>query len=225
LRPVYVMTKEKEAKPSNIHILLYPCNVVGYVRLLGLVVILGVVLFFEANGREMGVLFRFGLAIALLIDSLILDIVDGYLARKLGHATKFGAVFELAIDLITHTTVWFLSGLTIAPLFIIIEWTCGLFIAVFILSPDESWKIYLREKGPWLVRVYWARPSINLLNNYSNAAHFVYPMTWFVFGEFNLLSGMALPGLIIFELVSLYMIYVFTLSLLEMEQGTQTENS
>ena len=157
-------------RPNNTHILLYPCNIVGYIRVLGLFAVVGIVLYNQYFGVEMGVLFRFGLAMTLFANLLLLDILDGYLARKYGHTTKFGAVFELTIDLLTHTSVWFLSGLALAPLFISIEWTCGLFIAVFVLSPDESWKEHLKHEGPWLVRMYWGRSAVNLLNNYSNVA-------------------------------------------------------
>ena len=192
------------------NILLYPCNIVGYVRLAMLItaiVLVGIYAGFEWN---MSVLLRFGIAVWLGLSLLLLDVIDGYLARKYGHETTFGSLFELTIDLLTHTFVWTLSGLAIAPLFIALEWTAGLYVAAFAMRPDDSWKNTLIEKGPWLMRVYWRRTSgINWLSVYSNTAHFVFPVSLFVFSTLNWIGYVSLPGLVVFEVVTVYMIYVF----------------
>jgi phosphatidylglycerophosphate synthase len=143
------------------------------------------------------------------VSGLILDVVDGYLARKLGHVSNFGALFELTIDLLSHTFVWLLSGLAIAPIFIALEWTTGLYIAAFATRPSRSWKTTLVESGPWLVRLYWQPMRPNLVTGYSNVAHFIFPVSLFVFGRLTWLGYLALPGLIIFEVVSIYMIIAF----------------
>jgi hypothetical protein len=160
---------------------------------------------------------RFGIAVWLFICLLILDLIDGHLARKLGHVTKFGTLFELTLDLLTHTVVWTLSGLFFAPFLIALEWTVGLHIAAFSLHPTENWKNILVQEGPWLVRVYFKPMQVNLLNDYSNVAHFVFPMTLFVSGTVNWISYLMLPGLIIFEVVSVYMLYTFMKILLVKE--------
>lgn len=153
---------------------------------------------------------RLGIAVWLFFCLLVLDLLDGYLARRLGHTTKFGTLFELTLDLLTHTFVWTLSGLAVAPLIIAFEWTVGLYVAAFTLRPTSNWKTTLVEEGPWLMRLYWQPMRINLLNDYSNVAHFVFPISLFVFGSPMWLSYLALPGLIMFEVVGFYMLYTFT---------------
>ncbi len=217
------MSDQTLPKP-NTAILWYPCNLVGYFRLFWLFATVGFIVFMQATGGEPSFWLRFWLAIGLIFPVLLLDILDGWLARRLNHTTKFGGVFELIIDLLSHTSVWVLSGMEIAPLFIAIEWTTGIFIAIFTFVPNDSWKVLLKEKGPLFVRLYYARPTgINILNNYANAAHFAYPIALFVFQEFTAINWLALPGLIIFELVSLYMIYTFVLQILIMEEPKQEE--
>jgi phosphatidylglycerophosphate synthase len=190
-------------------VLLYPCNIVGYVRLTMLVAAAAVVALYGAAGWQMGWALRFGIAVWLFFCLLILDLLDGHLARKLGHATKFGALFELTLDLLTHTFVWTLSGLAIAPLLIALEWSVGLYIAAFTMSPNSRWKTILAEQGPWLSRLYWRPMRVNLLNDYSNVGHFVFPMSLFVFGAPMWLGYLALPGLIVYEVTAVYALFVF----------------
>jgi phosphatidylglycerophosphate synthase len=192
---------------KNISLFFYPCNLVGYIRLGMLAGAALATALYPAAAWSLGG--RLGLALWLAVSGLILDVLDGYLARKLGHATHFGALFELTIDLLTHTLVWQLSGLAIAPLFIALEWTTGLYIAAFATRPERGWKIALVERGPWLVRLYWKPLRLNWLTGYSNVAHFIFPISLFVFGRLTWLGYLALPGLIIFEIVSVYMIYGF----------------
>ena len=81
------------------NILLYPCNVVGYIRLAMLVIAVAMVGFYNYAGWQIGWELRLGIGVWLFFCLLILDLIDGYLARKLGHVTKFGALFELTLDL------------------------------------------------------------------------------------------------------------------------------
>ena len=201
------MTVQNEIKQTNV--LLYPCNIVSYLRLAMLIAAVSVVVLYNSSGQPMNWGLRLGIGIWLFLCLLILDLVDGYLARKLGHETKFGALFELSLDLLTHTFVWTLSGLAIALALIALEWAVGLYIAAFSLRPNQRWKTVLAEQGPWLVRLYWQPMRINWLNDYSNVAHFVFPISLFVFGRPMWLSYLALPGLIVFEVVAVYMLYIF----------------
>ena len=206
-------------RPAATKILLYPCNLVGYGRLSLLAISVAVVALYSYVGWPITIMLRWGIATLLFISLLILDVVDGYLARKLGHATKFGAVFEQTIDLLTHTFVWTLSGLALAPFIIALEWTAGLFAAAFTLQPQQHWKAALVEDGPWLVRVYFRPMRLNLLNVYSNIAHFALPLSLFVGGSASLATYLMLPGLLIFEIVTLGMIYTFAKLLLAENMG------
>ncbi|GAB4427690.1 MAG: hypothetical protein Kow0031_07780 [Anaerolineae bacterium] len=191
---------------QSIRILLYPCNLVGYIRLAMLVVAALVVMVYRGFDGLPGPGLRWGIALWLAVSLLILDVVDGYLARKLGHETKFGALFELTLDLLTHTFVWSLSGLAVAPLLVALEWSVGLYLAAFTLRPEAHWKSVLAHQGPWLVRLYWKPVRFNWLNGYSNLGHFIFPISLFVFGGPIWLSYLALPGLVVFELVSAWML-------------------
>lgn len=191
------------------NILLYPCNIVDYTRLAMLLLAVGLVAIYTTAGWPMGEGLRWGIAVWLAVSLLLLDMVDGHLARKLGHTTQFGTLFELTLDLLSHTFVWTLSGLAVAPLLIALEWTVGLYIAAFAMRTDTRWKSTLAEQGPWLVRLYWRPMRINWLNGYSNVGHFIFPISLFVFQTPMWLSYLALPGMILFEVVSAYMLLTF----------------
>lgn len=75
-------------------VLLLPPNVVGHARLLLLAAALG-----AGGGRPAAALALFALTIAL-------DALDGWLARRLGAATCFGAAYDVAIDLATRAVLW-----------------------------------------------------------------------------------------------------------------------
>ena len=45
-------------------------------------------------------------AIGFLVTMLLMDKLDGYLARKLDQATKFGSVFDIAGDRIIEVVLW-----------------------------------------------------------------------------------------------------------------------
>ncbi|MEM7344729.1 MAG: CDP-alcohol phosphatidyltransferase family protein [Chloroflexota bacterium] len=214
-----------KGRPPNI--LLYPCNLVGYGRLILLAGMAGIVYGYHWLGLTLGSNHRWGIAGGLFVTVLLLDIADGYLARKLGHATKFGAILDFTIDLLNHTFVWVLSGLSLAPLIIAIEWTAGLLVATFIREPTHHWKATLLQAGPGLVRVYFQPMRLNLLNVYSNLAHFAFPISLFVAGQITWLSYLMLPGLLVFELVTLYMIYTFLKILIaedDLDTIQQTDN-
>ncbi len=212
---------EGGVKLTTSNILLYPFNLVGYGRLAMLTMAVVTVYLYTFMGWAIGSGLRWGIAVWLFICLLILDVVDGYLARQLGHVTNFGAVFELTIDLLTHTFVWVLSGLTLAPLIIGIEWIAGLLVAIFIRQPAHHWKTTLVQEGPWLVRFYFQPLRLNLLNVYSNLAHFIFPISLFVVGLVTWFSYLMLPGLLVFEVVTIYMIYTFIkILVVEDEAGT-----
>jgi phosphatidylglycerophosphate synthase len=152
---------------------------------------------------------RLALAGWLFVSSLLLDVLDGYLARKLNQVTLFGSLFDLTLDLLGHTFVWLISGLSLAPFLIALEWTAGLYMAAFSMRSSSHWKVTLVEAGPWLVRYYFKPQPINPLNIYSNVAHFILPISFFVTESWNWVGYLSLPGLILFEVVTLYMIFTF----------------
>ena len=189
-------------------ILTYPCNLVGYVRLMLLITALTLLGIYDLMDWPLTSCSRWTI-IGFLFAAAALDAIDGYLARKFGHVTVFGALLELMIDMLIHTTVWLISGLKIAPFILALEWSVALLLAALTYADDNHWKKMLAEKGPWLVRVYFKPMKVNYFCEYCNLAHFVLPALFFVYGSFNAAGWLMLPGLIIYELVTLMMLYLF----------------
>ena len=133
---------------KNQTIWLYPATLVGVARLALLAGAVATHLLLAAGPFGWGAV----LVVTLLSLSRLLDLVDGSLARRFDQTTAFGSLFDLALDLITHTTVWLLSGFFLAPLLIVLEWTTGLFVAAVALPAAGHWKIKLTINGPPLIR-------------------------------------------------------------------------
>jgi hypothetical protein len=184
-------------------LLLYPCTIVGYIRLL----LLGAAMITVSVGLADGPEARLSVAILSGL-SLLLDMFDGYLARRFGHTTQFGLLFDLAIDLISHTFIWTISGFYFAAGLIILEWTAGLYIAAFSMKPNTHWKRTVIDRGPPLIKIYFARNQRNLLSAYGNIGHFIFPMTLYLDYTPNWVGYAALPGLVLYEVVTLYLFYI-----------------
>ena len=80
--------------------LIYPCNLVGYGRLLLIVAAVSV---YISNGDPTARWVFLG----CLTASLLLDLLDGYLARRYDHTTTFGALqsgdrLNLEIDMLAR---------------------------------------------------------------------------------------------------------------------------
>lgn len=181
----------------------YPCTLAGYGRL-GLLAA-AVMAHFSLTewGREGQVI-----VVGFLSLNYLLDMTDGYLARRFHHVSRFGAMFDLAIDLLTQTTVWLLSGIYVAPLLILWEWTTGLYIAAFSSRPASHWKTILIMEGPSLVRHYFHHQQRNWLSAYGNLGRLIFPLAWYLNVEASWIYYLSLPGLLLYEVVTGYMLYV-----------------
>lgn len=199
---------------SESNILFYPCTLVGYARVLLLAAAVTSQWALGAVVSKAWLEVAFGLLIGL---SILLDLLDGYLARRFGHDTNFGKLFDLVIDLTTHTVIWIVSELQIAFIFIVLEWTAGLYAAAFSLQPNAHWKKTLIKKGPALVKTYFANNQRNALSAYGNMAHFVFPLSFYVDYLPVWIAYLALPGLILYEIITTYMLYTFIRLLLKYE--------
>lgn len=186
-------------------LLLYPCTLVGYVRL---------VLLAGAVGAHVGSAGG-GVVVGLLGLSWALDGLDGYLARRHGHTSHFGALLDLTIDLSTHSVVWCLSGFYLAGPLLILEWVAGLYMAAFSLLPVDSWKQVLIQGGPGLIRYYFSHQQRNWLSLYGNGGHFVFPVALYLHLSGGWVYYVALPGLLLYELVTFYSLCIFIKILLE----------
>src|SRR5262245_19152764 len=118
--------------PKTASLLVYPCTLVGYMRL---ALLISAVWFHLFWGGEQDSFWARTVVVGLIGLSLLLDGVDGSLARRHGHTSRFGVLFDLTIDLSTHTVVWILSGFYLATLLIILEWNTGIYTVALLGLP------------------------------------------------------------------------------------------
>lgn len=120
--------------PVNLEVLFYIPNIIGYGRIL-----LACIAFTYYQDPTWFILFY--------SSSIILDGLDGYTARKLNQCSKFGAWFDVIIDLFSRGYLWcalFKGGYLI----VFLEWVT--FVSTH--SRGENWKIP-DEKFPTLVKL------------------------------------------------------------------------
>ena len=187
----------------------YPCMIVGYVRLGLLALALLVSFWAEGDWRlKIGV----GCIIAL---SYSLDLLDGYLARKYNQVTHVGSLFDLTIDLTTHTVVWLRSGFYLAGLLVVLEWSTGLFIAAVSSRPESHWKSNFTTARPRLIQAYFQRGQHNWLSAYGNIAHGLFPLVWYLGLTHPIFYLLVTPGALLYEIVTIYMLYAMAQVLAE----------
>jgi phosphatidylglycerophosphate synthase len=144
--------------------------------------------------------------VSLMAVSRLLDLVDGNLARRFGQTTTFGSVFDLLADLVTHTIVWWLSGLVFAPLMILLEWVAGTGILLTTWRGDARWKLALTRDGPRWIQAYFRNNQRNRVCAYGSVGHFLVPVI--AYSQFDSIwtYGLTVPGLLIFELATVFLI-------------------
>ncbi|RUS83577.1 hypothetical protein EGW08_008683, partial [Elysia chlorotica] len=121
----------------NLDILFYVPNIIGYGRIL---IACAAFVFYQDPP----------VFIVLYTLSITLDGFDGYAARKLNQCSKFGAWFDVTIDLFTRGYLWcalFRNGYII----VFLEWLT--FLSTHIKG--ENWKIP-EENFPLLVKMVMA---------------------------------------------------------------------
>ncbi|KAK3749021.1 hypothetical protein RRG08_056928 [Elysia crispata] len=130
-------TSDHQQRPVNLDVLFLVPNVIGYGR-----VLLACVAFAFYQDPPWFILFY--------TSSIVLDGFDGYAARKLNQCSKFGAWFDVIIDLFSRGYLWcalFRGGYAI----VFLEWVT--FLSTH--SRGENWKIP-DENFPPLVKMVMA---------------------------------------------------------------------
>lgn len=191
------------ARPTSA-VLLYPCTLVDYLRLVLLAGAL--VLHITSDYEEMPIWLRLGFVLLIAASSL-LDILDGYLARKLNHSSRFGLVLDFTIDLLTNTLVWTVTGWYFAPVILLIEWLVGGFAMMVALGPGAHWKTTFDDQSPRLIAMYFRNNQRNLLSAFSNICHSAFPLALYVGSMAAWVVYLTLAGLIVYGIVTLYMLY------------------
>ena len=194
-----LVNSRRKSKKTNLAVVLFPCNILCYIRIL--LVCSAIVI-----PESLYFLGIYQVAI-LLTTSVLLDLADGYLARRYKHQTVYGLVLDLIIDISTSTVIWFLSDIRFSLLFVTIEWSAvvAILYASFV-QPYGHWKRKLVESKWPVVNYYFSNNQRNYLGAYGCIGHFVFPMTYIVWGAKPWLLALSFPGLILFELTSVILV-------------------
>jgi phosphatidylglycerophosphate synthase len=183
-------------KGSNWQVLRYPSTAIGMTR----VGLLCFGIYWHAQDRPLAF-------VGLVTLSILLDMVDGTVARHRGQESRFGEVFDFGIDLTTHSVLWILSGFAFAPVMMALEWGAG--ISAFYLSVrwGDHWKALLLQSPVQLLRRYFSNRQRNWIAVFASISHFGFRITWYLgLGE-TWQSDVFLPGTILFEVVTAYIIW------------------
>jgi phosphatidylglycerophosphate synthase len=146
--------------------------------------------------------------VVLVTLSTVLDLVDGTVARRMGHDSRFGEAFDFGIDIVTHTVLWTLSGFPFAPVMIALEWGAGVSVLYLSVREGDHWKNVLTRIPVKLVQTYFGNRQRNWLAAWAGVSHFAFRMAWYLgYGE-RWVSDVFLPGIILFEVVTAYLIWI-----------------
>lgn len=192
------------AHVQTLRALLYPCNLVDYGRIVLLAYAASTKVLLGGARQPQWIQ---PVVLLIILASLALDLLDGYLARKLGHVTRMGAVLDMTIDLVTHTFVWSLSNSYLALAPIMLEWGAGLAVMLGAQS-DTHWKHTMSERGPPLIRIYFSNHQRNLLSALANISHTAFPLALYLDPVPSWVHWIALPGVLLYEIVTAYMLYL-----------------
>ena len=143
--------------------------------------------------------------VGMLAASRLLDLTDGYFARRFESNERVGSVVDMLVDLTTHTIVWSISGLWFAPALILLEWVGGVGILVAGCSGSEKWKTALSNNGSRWIQVYFRKNQRNVVCGYASVSHFLFPMSMFA-GLSVWFRVFSLPGLFLYESVTAYLV-------------------
>lgn len=146
--------------------------------------------------------------VGLIALSSVLDMVDGALARRMGQTSRFGEILDFGIDLLTHTVLWVFSSFPFAPVMILLEWGAGFCVMYLSFREETHWKHLMANINVKLVERYFANRQRNALAAFAGVSHFGFRITWYLgLGE-TVWSDIFIPGIIVFEVVTAYMIWI-----------------
>ena len=96
--------------------------------------------------------------VVLLIAVFVLDAIDGVVARKFNESSRFGAVFDIAVDRITELTLWVMFtalgviGLWVPVVFIVRGVVTDSIRAAQVAESGQApFKMLTSRFGKWLV--------------------------------------------------------------------------
>lgn len=184
-----------------IAIAFFPCTLVDYIRII-LVTWAVVIATLSRQPSHYQIC-------CLLTVNVILDAVDGFLARRYNHQSGFGMALDLILDVSTATVIWYLSSINLSFIFVLVEWVGAITILYSsFLKSSTHWKTSLNKSNSRLLKLYFSNNQRNWLSTYAVIAHFVFPMAYVIHQPQPWLLTITLPGLLLFEFVTIYLVIV-----------------
>ncbi|XP_005096617.1 uncharacterized protein LOC101858706 [Aplysia californica] len=168
----------------GLEVLAYVPNIVGYIR-----IVLASCAF---------LLFQQPVWFTILYSiSISLDGIDGYLARKLNQTSKFGAWFDVVIDLFSRGYLWcalFRSGYLV----VMLEWLT--FVCTH--SRGENWRIP-EENFPMLVKMVMANGFKGPLGIFAIGSLHILPLWMYGYESRMLTDVLTVPMWVQLTLIAL----------------------
>ena len=130
----------KKSYRKIIAIAFFPCPLVDYIRII-LVTWAVVIATLSRQPSHYQIC-------CLLTVNVILDAVDGFLARRYNHQSGFGMALDLIVDVSTATVIWYLSSINLSFIFVLIEWVGAITILYSsFLKSSTHWKTSLNSSN------------------------------------------------------------------------------
>ncbi len=181
----------------------YPCSWVVAILLMLLAAAIGLH-FSDATDPFYRIAF-----VALVGTVGLLDLLDGYLARRWGHVSRFGTALDFLTDQAAHTAIWLVSAAPAAIPLMILEWLTGVAILRCTLREDAHWKEVLLARGGALIRAYFSRHQRNVLSALSALSHFALPASFYL-GLPHWSIWIWLPGVLLYAWMTLCMLWALS---------------
>ena len=151
--------------PRVWRVLLYYPNIIGHLRVLLLYKTI------VYNSRE-----QHGYAVTCLLASLLLDTVDGAVARRCNQVTNFGRYYDMAIDTLTPQVVFACCHAYKQLAFLFAAVTLMWVVLACAATAGQSWKIAVK---PELFPAAWLTAPDGSFTRFGNLLYyigFVYPL-------------------------------------------------
>ncbi|KAL5016959.1 hypothetical protein ScPMuIL_006548 [Solemya velum] len=166
-------------------ILLYVPNIIGYFRLILLIISL---VFFH---HPLWFLLFYGL-------SVLLDGFDGYFARRLNQVSDFGAWLDLMVDLISRGSLWCMLYKW-GYIVMMLEWTT--FVCTH--ARGKNWKVIEKEKFPTICKLVMAKNFRTVWGAMAIGGVFILPIWLYAYDTHFLHEYLLAPRCVVYAGIAL----------------------
>lgn len=140
-------------------------------------------------------------ALLVFVADAALDLLDGYVARRLNQTSQLGAMLDIFADNVLRSCMWVSSALLDARLALpallclSVEWAT--LLATHLVAQREDgrhWKM-LRDADPWLVQYFFSNNFRNVLGMWGIGSLFLAPLYPLLLHAIPALGRMGSAGL------------------------------